>query len=235
MSAFAPERDAFAYSNELRWTYSFDSAGNATTHKTDPIPEYSLRCFPMARAAREFFYHAKFAPDLPKAAESEYDRLVSEVLGRSSRCPSREQDRIVIPGFTNLHEFSAAFPKILKDQCGGAVRSFFQRGNWRMVFPVTHRQEQKIAREFSRELSAGRIPIAHVYQFPNTTLNHAILIYAERPSEDGTTFVAYDPNNPDQPAELTFDERKRTFLFERNQYFGGGAVKVYEVYHGLFY
>jgi hypothetical protein len=61
------------------------------------------------------------------------------------------------------------------------------------------------------------------------------LIYAERPSEDGTTFVAYDPNNPDHPAELTFDERKRTFLFERNQYFGGGAVKVYEVYHGLFY
>jgi hypothetical protein len=104
-----------------------------------------------------------------------------------------------------------------------------------MIFPLTRGQEAKTAARFSDELRAGRIPIAHIYRFPNTSLNHALLIYAERPSDEGVTFIAYDPNNPADPAELAFDARSRTFFFPRNQYFAGGAVKVYEVYHGLCY
>jgi hypothetical protein len=82
-------------------------------------------------------------------------------------------------------------------------------------------------------LHAGLLPIAHVYTFPNTKLNHAILIYAEKEKPGAMLFQGYDPNNPGRPVELRFDNATRSFLFERNQYFAGGPVKVYEVYHGL--
>jgi hypothetical protein len=233
--AFRPADDAFAYANELRWKYEFDSDGNATSHENEPAPEYSLRCFPMTRSAREFFYHARFEPDQPRLNAEGYERIVDEILGRNSRCPSLEADRVGVPGFANLHEFSGVYGDILKGRCGSAAQSFLQRGNWRMIFPLTHRRQARSAAHFVEELRAGRVPIVHVYQFPDTSLNHAILIYESRRSETGITFLAYDPNDPSRPAELKFDDVARTFLFERNQYFAGGVVKVYEVYHGLCY
>ncbi len=187
----------------------------------------------MVRAAREFFYHARFDPGLSKTNALEYKRLARQVIGRSSRCPSKDEERIIIPGFANLHEFSAAYPDLLKAECGTAWASFFQRGNWRMVLPITRRAEAKIAAKFSDELAQGRVPIAHIYRFPDTSLNHALLIYDPVSTESGIIFKAYDPNNPGRPAELRFDRATRTFFFERNQYFAGGPVKVYEVYHGL--
>jgi len=187
----------------------------------------------MVRAAREFFYHAHFDPALPKTTAAEYEKLVRGVIQRNSRCPSRDEGRIVIPGFANLHEFSAAFPNLLKDQCGTVWNSYFQRGNWRMVLPITRRAEAKIAERLAKELREGRVPIVHVYRFPDTSLNHGILIYSQSSRDRELVFQVYDPNNPDRPAELRYDPDARTFLFERNQYFAGGPVKVYEVYHCL--
>ena len=233
--AFDLGKDNFAFANGLRWEYEFPETGGVVTRKNEPAPEYSLRCFPMARGAREFFYHAQFRPEEPKTSEAEYRKLVKAVLDQNSRCPSKAEDHITIPGYANLHEFSAEQGALLKRECGGAARSFFQRGNWRMVFPVTRTGERKIAERFVSEIRSGRLPIAHVYQFPNTTLNHAILLYSAQESADAIIFSAYDPNDPTHPATLTFDRASNTFLFERNRYFAGGAVKVYEVYHGLFF
>jgi hypothetical protein len=232
---FEPGRDNFAYGNELRWEYEFPKSGGVVTRKTDPPPEYSLRCFPMVRAAREFFYHAQFEPSQPKASEAEYRKLVKAVLHRNSRCPARPEERISIPGYANLHEFSAGQDEILKQECGGAARSFLQRGNWRMVFPVTRSGQRKTAERLAKEIKAGQLPIAHVYRFPNTTLNHAVLLYSAQEDSAAMTFSAYDPNDPDHVATLTFDRTSNAFLLERNRYFAGGAVRVYEVYRGLVY
>jgi hypothetical protein len=231
--SFEVPRDSFAYQNELRWSYEFGSPNEVEARPTNPPPEYSLRCFPMVRAAREFFYHAGFEPNFPKTNALEYKRLVRQVIHRNSRCPSTNEDRIVIPGFADLHEFSAAYPELLKAECGSAWSSFFQRGNWRMVLPLTRRGEAKIARRFSNELRNGRVPIAHVYRFPDTSLNHAVLIYDQASDANEIIFTAYDPNNPARPSKLRYDRATRTFFFERNQYFAGGAVKVYEVYRGF--
>ncbi len=230
---FSPGQDTFSYANELRWTYEINESNEVKTRETEPPPEYSLHCFPMVRAAREFYYHARFDSGIERTNRAEYARRVGQVVGRNSRRPSTDDKKIVIPGFANLHQFSAAYPDLLQDECGGAWLSFFQRGNWRMVFPVTRGQEEKAAARFSEELRAGLLPIAHVYTFPNTKLNHAILIYAEKETPDSVVFQAYDPNNPSRAVELRFERATRSFLFERNQYFGGGPVRVYEVYHGL--
>jgi hypothetical protein len=231
--SFDLPRDSFAYRNELRWSYEFGDRDEVEMRPTNPPPEYSLRCFPMVRAAREFFYHARFEPGLAKTNAPGYKRLVRRVIGRNSRCFSADEDRIVIPGFADLHEFSGSYPDLLKGECGSAWSSFFQRGNWRMVLPLTRRGEANTAQRISNELRNGCLPIAHVYRFPDTSLNHAILIYDQASDGAEITFKAYDPNNPARPSKLRFDRATRTFFFERNQYFAGGVVKVYEVYRGF--
>ena len=104
-----------------------------------------------------------------------------------------------------------------------------------MVFPVSKSGEKKTAEHLVAELREGRLPIVHVYQFPDTTLNHAVLIYASEKTPSTITFLAYDPNDLVRPETLTFDRETRAFLLERNRYFAGGKVKVYEVYRGLLF
>ena len=104
-----------------------------------------------------------------------------------------------------------------------------------MVFPVSKSSRRKTAETFLRKLRANQAPIAHVYRFPDTALNHALLIYAAEEVPTSIIFSAYDPNDPSRPALLTYERRTDTFHFQRNQYFGGGPVRVYEVYSGAFY
>jgi hypothetical protein len=232
---FNPQTDGFAFTNELRWHYEFLESGELITHKNQPTPNYSLRCFPMVRAAREFFYHAEFRPDLPRAHRAEYETLVRAIGHRNSRCAAPPDNRITIPGFANLHEFSTEYSDLLKSQCGSALGSFFQRGNWRMVFPMPKSTRRKTAERLLHEVNTGALPIVHIYRFPDTTLNHALLIYAAQDNHSFVAFSAYDPNDAGHPAHLRFDRDANTFTFERNVYFAGGPVKAYEVYRGAFY
>lgn len=232
---FQLNNDSFAFANELNWEYEFTASGEVITHKNEPPPTYSLRCFPMTRAAREFFYHADFRPESPVVSPDEYRALIRAILKRSSRSLSAPQDKITIPGFENLHQFSGAYGDLLKAECGGAWRSFLQRGNWRMVFPVSPKQRKNTAERFLREIHLAKLPIAHVYQFPKTTLNHALLLYSAEENDHDVTFLAYDPNNPQKPTRLTFNRITNAFFLEQNRYFGGGTVRVYEVYRGAVY
>jgi hypothetical protein len=53
-------------------------------------------------------------------------------------------------------------------------------------------------------------------------------------SQDGTLiFEGYDPNDPSRPAQLTWADRH--FRFERNNYFAGGEVNIYEVYRNALF
>jgi len=232
---FDAKQDGFAFRNELKWAYSWDSEGKMQAQKAEPEPEYIHHCFPMTRAAREFFYHARFEPSAPKIDEAAYHRLVKKVVERDSRCPSSREDQVAIPGFANLHEFSAAYPELLEKGCGSARDSYFQRGNWRMVFPFTRRGQVKVAKTLAREIEAGFLPVVHVTDFPTHTINHALLIFAVEEREGNFNFSAYDPNDPTRGAKLVFKSENKSFEFERNNYFAGGKVNVYEVYRNLFY
>jgi hypothetical protein len=153
---FDLQHDSFSFANELHWEYELTDSGEVITHKSDPAPEFSLRCFPMVRVAREFFYHAEFQPDAAKVTEEQYREIVETIMHRNSRCPARPEERIVVPGFHDLRDFSAAHADLLKSECGGAAQSFLQRGNWRMVFPVTKSGQKKCAEQLLAEVSANR-------------------------------------------------------------------------------
>jgi hypothetical protein len=232
---FALGKDSFAFRNHLQWTYEFRENGEAVTRDVEPPAKYPLRCFPMTRTAREFFYHAEFAPELPKVSADEYAVLVKKVVRRNSRCPSEPGKRIVIPGYADLSSLSADYEPIFRRYSGGPRQSYFQRGNWRMIFPVPKWQNRRTARRLGEEINGGRTPIIHVYRFPDVSLNHSLLLYRAERNGPRTLFRAYDPNDPSRPAELVFDAERSTFLFERNQYFAGGWADVYEVYRGWCY
>lgn len=225
--------DTLSYANELDWEYAFDAQGKWSGTKSEPPPEYALRCFVVAKVARQFFANARFDPSLSTADPETYRRLIRRVVGSPARKTVAADQRIVIPGYADLHTFSEAQEATLKLESGGAWRSYFQRGNWRMVMPFSHDGQASVARYMSASLERDWPPVVHVVTFPSLSLNHAVVIFDEATTDDEIRFSAYDPNDPQQPITISFDRALKEFSFPRTPYFPGGPVHVYEVYRNL--
>ena len=224
-------KDTFAYANELVWEYSFNTNGDWTTHRRDPPPEYSLHCFVVARSACQFFENARFDPEQPRTDDATYRELVRRVTGTNPRKPIQAEDIIVIPGYPDLRSFSKDHGKLLKEECGGAWQSYFQRGNWRMIFPFTRHQQLETARRIKERTKAGWPALVHLVRFPQLTINHTVLIYGVNEEKDSLSFDVYDPNQPGEPVILRFDQQSNTFIMPRCAYFPGGRVDGYEIGH----
>ena len=229
------QTDTFAYPNELVWEYYFDAEGKWRFHAREPRSTYSHHCFVVARSARQFFLNARFDPQLPIANEAAYRSLIHRVVTSSPRHSFPETEKIVIPGYANLREFSHAQQKLLRAQCGGSWQSYVQRGHWRIVFPFTRHQQHHVADLLLAHLKTNQPLVVHVVRFPQLTINHALVIFDALETADKIEFITYDPNDPAAPTAITYDRATRTFTLPTNKYFFGGRVDVYEVYRGWFY
>lgn len=229
--AFEFPADTFAYANQLRWEYGFDDQGKWTATKREPTPDYTLHCFVVARSAKQFFQNAKFEPTAPKPDEQTRRRLIRQVVKTNPRKALSPEDKIVIPGYANLREFSADNERLLKEECGGAWQSYLQRGHWRMLLPFSRRGQAAEAEELAESVRRNGAAVVHIVRFPSLAVNHAILLFDVADTENALEFAVYDPNKPEAPTALTFDRGTRTFSFPRNDYFIGGKVDVYEVYN----
>ncbi|HEX7788086.1 MAG TPA: hypothetical protein VF653_17845 [Methylomirabilota bacterium] len=228
---FQLERDAFAFPNELVWEYHFDPARAATVFRRRvPPPDYVHRCFPLVRAARQFLYHARFQPDAPRASDAVYRRLIRSVLDRDPRRPPSVDGRVVVPGFAGLRELSRERPALLKQECGGAWRSYVMRSHWHIVVPVSRRHQERTAVRLLEEVEAGRAPIVHLLRFPSLAINHGMVVFDGTRTDDGACFLTYDPNDPDRPARLTYDRDRRTFSLPANRYWRGGDLNLFEIF-----
>jgi hypothetical protein len=225
------QKDTFAYANELVWVYGYDASGKWASHRRDPKPDYSLHCVVVARATRQFFENARFDPTQPVADEATYRRLIRAVIATSPRKALPEERRVVIPGYADLREFSEAYPELLKAECGSAWQSYLQRGNWRMIFPFSRREQEEEAERMLAHLGTNGPVIVHLALFPSLALNHTVLAFDAKPDAIQIEFVTYDPNETEKPVSLTYDRAKRTFSFPANSYFQGGEVNAYEIYH----
>jgi hypothetical protein len=230
------ERDAFSFANELVWVYQFDPAtGSMTTLKNSPAPQYTHRCFVLVRCARQFFYHARFEAKQPPVAADSYRRLIRQVIRRSPRQPAREPDKIIIPGYDGLRAFSLAQESLLKAECGAAWQSYALRSHWRMVLPISRRNQEKVSAKLLESFAQRTIPIVHLVRFPQLTINHGIVLFGHQETEAEILFAAYDPNQPGQPTRLTYRRAEQTFHFPRNHYWAGGRVDVIEVFRDWLY
>jgi len=224
-------RDTFAYRNELMWEYLVDEkTGQVTTRKNDPPPTYAHRCFVVVRSARQFLFHARFAPEKPTISDAEYAARIRQVVKRAPWERSSESQRIEIPGFAGLREFSQAQARVLKENCGAMWQSYINRKHWRMLVPFSRRGQAMESERLMSRLDFA--PILHVVRFPQLTINHAVMAFDAERTTDGITFQIYDPNLPEAPGTLTFSKRDNTFYLPRTIYWAGGRVDVYETYTG---
>jgi hypothetical protein len=224
-------RDTFAFPHELMWKYHFDPAtGAMTTWKVEPPPTYYHRCFVMVRATRQFFYHARFEPQLPPADARTYEKLIREVVSRNPRKPCAESERIAIPGYDGLRSFSHAREPLLKANCGAAWESYFLRSHWRMIFRIWGRHQEKMAQKLKLSLPRRGLTLVHLFRFPRITINHGIVLYGFSESEQKIEFEAYDPNIPEHPVKLVYEKNQRAFTFAPNRYWGGGVLNVMEIF-----
>jgi len=220
-------RDTFAFPNQTHWNYHFDDAAGKTTFtKADPTPSYAHRCFVLTRAARQFFYHVQFDPGRPAPDNAACRLLVAKTVARNPRLRSAPDKQIIIPGYADLREFSAARAPLLKAECGGAWRSYVVRSHWRMVFAISREHQVATAAALRAALRQNVPPIIHIVKFPALTINHSLLVFAGTDTE----FQCYDPNQPAQSISLSFDPKMRTFSLPRNHYWAGGPLDVIEIY-----
>jgi hypothetical protein len=229
-------KDTFAYSNELFWVYQIDPQTGRTYHQwRQPPPTYAQHCYVVSRSARQFFQSARFDPTLPATDEPTYRRLVRAVTATNPRRERHATNQIVIPGFADLHAFSAAFEDLLKAECGSMWQSYFQRGHWRMIMPFSVRDRRRTLQELIASLRRNRPPIVHVTHFPRLQINHAMVVYDVTETAEAWEFHVYDPNFATTPSRLYFNKAREEFYFPPQSYFQGGIVDVYEIYHRWHY
>jgi hypothetical protein len=228
------DRDVFDFVNGLRWTYSHNATqARAEERRSDNVIDQ--RCSQMARAVRQFFYASRFEPEAPVVSEEEYARLVDRVMKSSFRHTEKAADPIVIPGFADLRSFSAAYPDTVKRSLGGSWRTYYQRGNWRMIFAFSPKHQRRTAESLLASLEGGRPPIVHVVRFPHITVNHTLLLYRAEATATEIRFLAYDPNDPQHEVSLRYDRGDAQFDFQRTSYWRGGPVSTYEVFRDFLY
>ena len=229
------QQDTFAYPNSLVWDYHFDENGKWVHERHLPKPDYTHHCFVVARSARQFFQNARFDPTQPIADEKTYRRLIRKVVDADPARVLPENERIVIPGYANLRAFSEGQETLLKAECGGAWQSYFQRGHWRIVFPFSRANQNRMAQQLLEDLKQNRPPVVHVIRFPQLSINHALLVFDASETEGAIRFSVYDPNKPAAPKTLLFDRASRMFSFAGNDYWPGGRLDVYEIYRSWNY
>jgi len=232
---FVFERDSFAFANELLWEYRLaPDSGKMKFSPRAPKPDYAHRCFVLVRAARQFLYHARFDGQANSADDTAYRRLVRATVSRDPRLVASPQDQIVIPGFACLREFSAARPQLLKEECGGAWRSYFLRSHWRMIFFISRTHQERTAAHLERALRQGFSPIVHLVKFPTLTINHGMILFDVAATGGGWAFSACDPNDAQRPTIITFDKAARQFSLPANAYWPGGALNIIEIFASWF-
>lgn len=216
--------DTFAFRNDIRWK---------NPGKTDMYANY---CFVMARAVTQFHRFARFAPELPRVEPPVYTRLVSLVVARAPwEDPLPPPERVVIPGYASLYGFSAAQEAAVKAGLGGFVWTFIQWTNWRVVFPVTGGQQERVARETLAELDAGRMVQLLVTNLPKVELNHTVIAYDYRIYEGRfIEFIVYDPNEPEEPGWVAFDRAERSFFASGVYDTEPGEIRAFRMYYSPF-
>jgi hypothetical protein len=217
---FSFARDTFAFPNEIR------------ARNPDREDLYANYCFVLARGLRQFFAFARFDPAAPRLSRAAYVERVRKIAAQAPWHASPPgDDRVVIPGYASLREFSQAEPDAVKEGLGGRFWTLVHWTNWRVTFPVTGGQQAGVAREVAEELAAGRLVQLLVTNWPKPELNHTVVAYAYRSKPTGLEFLVWDPNDPAHPGVMTFDAGARRFWADRLYDTEPGVIRAFRMYY----
>lgn len=197
---------------------------------------YAHHCFVLARGVRQFHQFARFDPAAPRVESAQYERLVHAVVSRAPwRRPLPPEDRVVIPGYPNLREFSAAEEAAVKAGLGGPFWTWVHWTNWRVTFerlPPGHQGE--VLQQIREELAAGRLVQLLVTNWPKPELNHTVVAYGYRRGPAGLDLDVWDPNDPSAPGTVTFESAQQRFWATRVYDTEPGTIRVFRMYYSWF-
>jgi len=212
-------------------TFSFPNLIRAR-HPADYPGLYANYCFVLARALRQFSQFARFDPALAKLDRAGYVERVKQVAAQMPwEPPVAPDDRIVIPGYANLREFSREQESAVKEGLGGRLWTLWHWTNWRVMLRVSQDHQEAVAHKILDELRKGQLVQLLVTNWPKPELNHTVVAYGSRPTDAGVDFLVWDPNNPAAPGIMTFDQYSRTFwatdMFDTEQ----GPIRAFRMYY----
>ena len=225
--AFDLRRDTFAFSNDTVFQYGVDEQGRLHISPREKPAEFSHRCFVLSRAVLQFHQFAQFEPRQPRLTRDGYRQRIKQIC----RVPvwSCRTERVVIPGYADLHTFSHAYEGLLKEHLGNWLPSYLRVGNWRMAMGHPRAGQAAAARWLSASLYRGQPRALYLARFPH--MNHVVIPYAQRREPGGNiSFTVYDSNYPNEPSWLFYRASERSFEFEPRWYFPGGRVNVMRVF-----
>lgn len=218
---FSFERDTFAFPNMIR-----------SRHPDDEPGLYANYCFVLARALRQFAQFVRFDPAASKLDHAGYVERVTQVAARAAYDPAPPPaERIVIPGYANLREFSREQETAVKQGLGGRWLTLFHWTNWRVVLPISDDHQERLALTIIDELRAGRLVQLLVSNFPKPELNHTVVVFESIPKKGAVDFVVWDPNNPDGPGIITFDQGAQGFWATDVYDTDPGPIRAYQMYY----
>jgi hypothetical protein len=224
--------DTFAFKNETVWNYIGGTVQPETPETR--ARQYTQRCFVLSRSIVQFWKFARFDPSLPPLNAADLATRIRQVTGRSVWLPAfSPQDRIVIPGYHNLHEASARMAYVFQANLGLGWPFYFRPGNGVIAMWVTRALEDRLNGEIYHDLQMNTPSILWVYRFPSLKMNHVIVVYSGTHDASGYHYHVYDPNYRDRFSHLEYDPKTRTFSFQKVYFFKGGPVTARSIYRGL--
>lgn len=217
--AFSFADDTFAFPNDIR------------ARHPDSDDLYANYCFVLARALRQFNQFARFEPARPKLDRAGYVELVRRVTTRAAwAAPLRPEERVAIPGYASLREFSRAEEAAVKEGLGGRFWTLVHWSNWRVTFYVTRAHQENVAREIVEELRAGRLVQLLVTNWPKPELNHTVVAFEAHDVGAGIDFRVWDPNDPAGPGVLSWRRAARGFWATRLYDTEPGPIRAFRMY-----
>lgn len=217
------ERDSFAFPNLIR----------ARNHGVKDL--YANYCFVLARGIRQFAQFARFDPAGPRLSHDEYVERVRQVAARAPwQAALPASQRVVIPGYADLREFSRAEESAVKAGLNGRWWTWVHWTNWRVGFRVTRSGQAQVAQEIVAELSQGRLVQLLITNWPKIELNHTVVVYAYRVTGQALELTVWDPNNPETPGLITFDATEGRFWATSVYDTEFGDIRAFRMYYSWF-
>lgn len=198
-------------------------------------PVYLHRCFVFTRAVIQFHKFARFDPRAPRLAGREYRDIIRRVSRIPAWWPAFSKERaIVIPGYKNLRDFSAARQYSFQRNLGGWFITYLRIGNWRMIFPALEAFRGVAAEKIMARVDRGELQAVYLSVFPR--MNHSVVIYDYKCLYNGDiVFTCYDPNYHNTSNWLVYEASAKQFVYQKRWFFPGGPVKLMRVYLSPFH
>ena len=232
-SEFRFDRDTFAFANQTVFEYH---EGHASLRKPSATKRdaYNRHCFVMCRTAVQFKKFARFEPHSAPLDETSLAARIRAVIHQATWMePLPENQRIVFPGYKDLKEMSKAQRELVQLNIGHGWPSYFRISNARMMFQDGPGYQERTHAQLNAALARGELFVAFLTTYPRFSINHSVLIYKLKSSDQNPTidhYLAYDPNHPESPRDLSWSAHDRAFSYQKDWDFVGGLVRVYQVY-----